>query len=320
VAEAKNASFLAIHPNEKWIYAINEISDQGGKPGGGVTGYVIEKSGKLKEINQESSVGAGPAHLAIDPSGKWLLVVNYGGGSSALLPIGADGKLGKATSFVEHEAVKPQVSHAHCANFSPDGKFAFVCDAGVDKIHQFKVDGSAGKLVDNNPAFVRIGPGNGTGPRHLAFSVDGKHAYVINETNLTMTTLKYDAAKGVFTVVQTVPTVPKGTPTKGNSTAEVVAHPSGKFLYGSNRGYDSIVTFAIDPKTAELTEIAQMREGIKVPRNFNVDPTGQFLVSGNQDGGSLVVFRIDSKTGRLTPTGEPTKLGQPVCVVFLAPK
>ena len=318
--EVKNASFLAIHPNQRWLYSVNEVSDFQGKPAGAVTGFRFEKNGKLTEINQQSSVGAGPCHLAIDPSGKWLLLANYGGGSATMLPIDADGKLAPATSFIQYPAAGSQVSHGHCANFSPDGKYAFICDAGLDKVHQYRLDASAGKLVANDPAFVQIGPGSGTGPRHLTFSVDGKHAYVINETNLTISTLSYDGGTGVFKVLQTISTVPKDTVNKGFSTAEVVADPNGKFIFGSNRGFDSIATFAIDAKTAELTQVAQQKTGIKIPRNFNVDPTGTYLLAGNQAGDNVMVFRIDTKTGSLTPTGESIELARPVCIVFLAPR
>ncbi|HEV7405533.1 MAG TPA: lactonase family protein, partial [Chthoniobacteraceae bacterium] len=237
--ESASPSFLAVHPNGKLLYAINEISNFEGKKTGGVGAFAIQKDGKLTLLNQAASGGVGPAHLAVDPTGKWLLVGNYGGGSTALLPIGADGKLGEATSVVVHEAIKPQVSHAHWVGFSPDGKYGFVCDAGVDKIHQFKIDAAKGALVPNDPPAVAIGPGKGTGPRHLAFSTDHTHAYVINETNLTMTALKYDAAKGTFTALDTVSTLPAGVENNKYSTAEIVAHPNGKFVFGSNRTYDS---------------------------------------------------------------------------------
>ncbi|MDB6155717.1 MAG: 3-carboxymuconate cyclase [Chthoniobacteraceae bacterium] len=320
VAETRNASFLAIHPNKKWLYAINEIDSLKGKEAGAVTGFAIEKNGGLTLLNQESSVGPGPAHLAIDPSGKWVLVANYGGGSSALLPIGGDGKLGEATAFIKHEAVKPQVSHAHCATFSPDGRFAFICDAGVDKIHQFKLDNIKGGLIPNDPPFVQIGSGNGTGPRHFVFNQAGTHGYVINETNMTVTALSYAPATGVLKPVQTVSSLPSGTAvTKGFSTAEIAIHPSGKFVFGSNRGFDSIATFSIDLKSAELTQTSQQQEGIKVPRNFGIDPSGRYLLAANQDADSVVVFEINQETGALKPTGESIKLSKPVCVLFLAP-
>ena len=317
VGEAVNPSFLAVAPNHKWLYAIDEVNEFGGKKAGGLTGFTIGDDGKLASFTTESSVGVGPAHLAVDHAGKWLLVGNYGGGSTALLPIDAEGKLGPAKSFIVHDAVKPQVSHAHCANFSADGKFAFICDAGVDKVHQFKVDAEKG-LVANKPDFVQIGEGKGTGPRHMVFSLDNKRAYVINETNMTMTTLDYNAVTGTLTPIQTVSTLPEGQKVQG-STAEVVLHPSGKFLFGSNRGFNSIVTFAVNAKDGKLTQTAQQRTGIKTPRNFNVDPTGRFLLVANQDGDSIVVFSIDPATGALTPVGEPTKLSKPVCIVFMEP-
>lgn len=318
-AEAASPSFIAIHPNGKFLYAINEISNFEGKKTGGVGAYTIEKSGQLTLLNQAASGGVGPAHLAVDPSGKWLLVANYGGGSTALLAIGADGKLSEATSVIVHEAEKPQVSHAHWAGFSADGKYGFICDAGVDKIHQFKIDATKG-LVPNEPPAVAIGPGKGTGPRHLAWSTDATHAYLINETNMTVTALKYDAAKGTFTALDTVSTLPAGVETvKGYSTAEIVAHPNGKLIFGSNRGYDSIVSFAIDPQTRALKQVAQMQEAIKVPRNFNIDPTGQWLLVANQSAANVGIYKIDQTSGALKPTGDKIDLGKPVCILFVKP-
>lgn len=317
-AEAASPSFLAIHPNGKFLYAINEISNFEGKKTGGVGAYAIEKDGKLTLLNQAASGGVGPAHLAVDPSGKWLLVANYGGGSTALLPVAADGKLGEATSVVVHEATAPQKSHAHWAGFSADSKYGFICDAGVDKIHQFKIDATKG-LVPNDPPAVAIGPGKGTGPRHLTFSTDGAYAYVINETNMTMTALKYDAATGTFTALDTVSTLPAGVENNKFSTAEIVAHPNGKLIFGSNRTYDSIVSFAIDPQTRALKQTAQMQEGIKVPRNFNVDPTGQWLLVANQNAANVGIYRIDQSNGVLKPTGDKIELGKPVCILFVQP-
>lgn len=314
--EAKNPGFLALHPNKRFLYAVGEL-----EKGGGVSAFAIDaKTGHLTLLNQQSSGGAGPTHLTVDGAGKNVLVANYSGGSIACLPVGSDGKLSEATSFIQHQgsSVNPQRQkgpHAHGIYTDPASKFVFVPDLGLDKLMIYKLDAATGKLTPNNPPFAAVAPG--AGPRHFGFTPNGKFAYVINEMVCTMTAFSYAAASGTLTEVQTISTLP-GEVEKGFSTAEVFAHPNGKFLYGSNRGHDTIAVFAIDQATGKLKLIQHEPSQVKVPRGFGIDPTGQFLIVGGQNSDDATVFRIDPKSGKLTPTGQIVQVGAPVCVVFLA--
>jgi len=320
--EATSPSFLAIAPNEKFLYSVGEISDFGGKPAGAVNAFAIDAAtGNLKLLNQQSSVGAGPCHVVVDREGKNVLVANYGGGSAAVLPIQADGKIGEASSFVQHKGTsvdkgRQEAPHAHSINVDAKNRFAFVADLGLDTVQVYRFDSTKGTIAPNDPAASKVAPGSG--PRHFAFHPSGKFAYVINEMSLTVTAFQYDADKGQLSTLQTITTLPEGvTDRKGMSTAEVVVHPSGKFLYGSNRGHHSIAAFAIDQSTGKLTAIGHQGKGIKTPRNFNIDPTGHYLLVANQDGDSVVVFKVDQATGKLEPTGSNIEVPTPVCVKFL---
>ena len=320
--EVANPSFLAIAPNQKFLYAVGELNDVNGKKGGAVNAFAIdEATGDLKLLNQQSSVGGGPCHISVDRSGKTALVANYGGGSTAVLPIHADGKLGEASSFVQHKGHdpvkdKPLTPHAHSINVDAGNRFAFVADLGLDKVLVYKLDPDKGTITANDPPAASVE--KGSGPRHFAFHPSGKYAYVINESLLTVTAFQYDADKGVLTSQQTISTLPEGiTDRKGMSTAEVQVHPSGKFLYGSNRGHHSIAIFSIDTATGKLTAVGHQGQGIKTPRNFGIDPTGHYLLAANQDTDSVIVFRINQATGQLEPTDVTVTVGTPVCVKFL---
>ncbi len=319
MAETVGPSFLALHPDGTHLYAIGEISDFGGKKAGAISAFLIEdpKTGKLKALNQQSSGGAGPCHLIVDKTGKYVLAANYGGGSCCAIEIKPDGTLGEITSFVQHEGKgtdpgRQKEPHGHSINISSDNRFAFCADLGLDKVLVYKLQ--AGKLVPNDPPAADVAPG--AGPRHFAFHPSGKFAYVINEMGNTVTAFSYDAAVGKLTEIQSIGTLPEGF--KGDSyTAEVVVHPSGKFLYGSNRGQDSLAIFALDEKSGKLSAAGHQAEGIKWPRNFNVDPTGQYLLACNERADSILVFSIDLSTGGLKPTTSKITVGQPVCVKFV---
>lgn len=320
VAELSNPTFLATDPSHRFLYAVNEISNLGGKKTGGVTGFAIDaKTGVLTPLNQQPSGGAGPCHLVVDRLGKHVLVANYVGGSVAVLPIEADGRLGNATAFIQHKGSGPnrqrqEGPHAHCVTLDAVNRFAFVCDLGLDKVLIYRYNTAAGTLTPNDPPALDLAPG--AGPRHLAFHPNGRYAYVINEINSTVTACSYDANRGALKTLQTLSTLPKGF-TGNNTTAEMQVHPSGKFLYGSNRGHDSIAVFAIDARTGELTPLGEQHQHIKEPRNFIIDPSGAFLIVGNQNADNLAVFQIDPQSGALKPHGTPVEVPVPVCVQLL---
>ncbi len=318
-AEVKSPSFLTIAPDHKHLFCVGEMNTFMGKKGGGVSSFSLNaKTGELKMLNQQSSGGAGPCHIICDKQGKHVMVANYGGGSVEVLPIGKDGKLGGASCFVQHKGssvdkARQEGPHAHSAHLDAANKFAVVCDLGLDKVFVYKYDADAGTITPNDPPFVAMAPGSG--PRHFAFHPNGKFAYVNNEMLSTLTAMSYDPDKGEFQVLNTLSTIPA--PDKDNSTAETVVHPNGKFVYTSNRGHNSIAIFAIDQSTGKIKALGHQGEGIKVPRNFNIDPTGKWMVVANQDGDDIIVFAIDGRTGQLKPTGQKAEVGAPVCVKFV---
>jgi 6-phosphogluconolactonase len=320
-AKSTNPSFLAIHPSRKFLYAVNEVSEFEGREGGAVSAFAVDQTqGTLTELNRQSSVGAGPCHLVVDRSGKNVLVANYGSGSVACLPIDGDGRLGRETSFIQHQGSgtnprRQQAPHAHSINLDAGNHFAIAADLGLDKVFIYRFDPAAGTLTSNEPAFATVTPGSG--PRHFAFHPNERFGYVINEMANTVVAFRYDGAQGSLKEIQTISTLPaefKGT----SYTAEVQVHPSGNFLYGSNRGHNSIAIFAIEPSTGKLTMLGVEPTQGKNPRNFAVDPTGAFLLAENQDSNTIVVFRIDPKTGALQPTGQNVGLAKPVCIKMIA--
>jgi 6-phosphogluconolactonase len=319
-AKATNPSFLAVHPGRKFLYSVNEVGRFEGREGGGVSAFAIDQTqGNLAPLNHQSSVGAGPCYLAVDQAGKNVLVANYGSGSVACLPLGADGRLGPETSFIQHRGsganpARQQAPHAHSINLDAHNHFAVVGDLGLDKVLVYRFDPAGGKLTPNEPAFTGVAPGSG--PRHFAFHPGGRFGYVINEMANTVIAFAYDATKGSLTEIQTISTLPAGF--KGKSyTAEVQVHPSGRFLYGSNRGHDSIAIFAIEPETGKLDTVGIEPTQGKNPRNFAIDPTGTFLLAENQDSNTIVAFRVDARTGGLRPTGQTVGLAKPVCIKMI---
>ena len=318
VAEVPNPSFLAIHPTEKFLYAVSEVN--GNNPGIVSAFAIAKETGKLTLLNQQTAGGAGTCFVGLNPAGTMAFIANYGGGSIEALPIEANGHLAKPSAFIQDvgKGVDPKRQegpHAHSFNVDPAGRFAFAADLGLDKLFIYRLDGGKGTLTPSDPSCMNIAPGSG--PRHFTFHPNGKFAYLINEMALTVTAFTYDADKGALGEMQTINTLPADAQ-GDNSGAEVQVHPSGKFLYASNRGDNSISIFSIDEKTGKLTAAGREKTLGKTPRNFRIDPSGKFLLAANQDSDSVVEFGIDLQTGALKPTGVSVKIGSPVCVKFVS--
>mgnify|MGYP000938010680 CR=1 FL=1 len=324
-AETRNPSFLAAHPSGFLLYAIDEGSDPAKTPGRGVRAYGMNgPTGVLTFLNEQSPGSAGPCHLTVGHDGRTVLVANYSGGSVAVLPLDIEGRLGAATVVSKHvgSSVHPtrqKQPHAHAINVSPDNRFALVPDLGIDQVRIYRFDAANAMLTPHTPSAVSLPPGSG--PRHLAFHPNGRFVYVINELLCTMAVFAYDARRGELKAVESVSTLPAGTSVQpGFSTAEVAVHPSGKFLYGSNRGHDSIVVYAIDARTGRLRPVQHEPTQGRTPRHFGIDPTGTWLLAENQASDTVVVFGIDAKSGRLTPTGQRLEVPSPVCAIFVKSK
>ncbi|MEQ1853015.1 MAG: lactonase family protein [Chthoniobacteraceae bacterium] len=314
-AEAKNPSFLALHPNGKFLYAVAE------QEGGAVAAYAIGKDGSLRKLNEESSKGAGNCHVMVDASGRNVLAANYGSGSVACLPVREDGSVGPASAFIQHSgsSVNPRRQagpHAHSVYFN--GAFAYACDLGTDDVFVYRFDAAKGSLTPNDPPSGKVPAGGG--PRHLAFHPKSGFAYVNNEMTSSVTVFAHDAEKGTLKPLQTISTLPPGyAGADKNSTAEIFCHPNGRFVYVSNRGHDSIAVFAIGAD-GKLTSVEIAPANVKVPRNFAISPDGGWLVAAGQNSDSLASHRVNPETGRLTPAGELTGIGAPVCVLFAQPR
>ena len=313
----ESPSFLALHPEHRYLYAVNAVREVDGKPNGRVSAFGINpESGELTFLNHQLSGGPGPCHLSVDLTGRYVLVANYAGGSVAMLPIQADGSLGEATDFVQHagSSVNPdrqEGPHAHSINIDSGNRYAFAPDLGIDKIMIYELDLTQGKLNPNRPPWVQVHAG--AGPRHFDFHPNGKWAYAINELDSTMTAFQYDSSGGVLTEIESVTTLPDdfdGT----SHCADVHVSPSGKFVYGSNRGHDSIVIFAIDEHTGRLTLVGHESTQGEIPRNFAIDPGGTLLLAANQMSDTVVSFWIDAETGKLNPTGHIAEVPTPVCL------
>lgn len=303
--ETNSPSFLAFHPNQKFLYAVNE-SDAS------ISAYSIDRTtGNLATLNSQPSQGGAPCHLFVDSTGKHVLAANYSGGSCISIPIEVDGKLSTSSSFQQHQGPK---KNAHSIHLDRANKFALCCDLGLDQVVIHSFDPMRGTLMPHGT----FDTPKGTGPRHFAWSLDGKSAYINGESNMTIIACDYDADKGMLKQREILSTLPKDEDRKGGSTAETVVHPSGKFVYVSNRDpYNSIAVFSIDPKTNKLTAAGHQSEGIQTPRNFAIEPTGEYMLVANQAGGKVIVFRINPSTGQLTPTGSSVKVANPVCVRFM---
>lgn len=313
-----NPSFLTIDRRGAFLYAVNEIKEFRGKASGAVSAFKIDKAtGALEFLNQQPSLGSGPCHLSIDGSGKFILTANYDAGSVSVVPI-RDGRLGEPSDMVQHrgssvDRQRQEGPHAHGVVLDKTNSYLFAPDLGLDKIMIYRFDSLKGKLRANEVPWVELKAG--AGPRHFAFHPNDRWAYVINELNSTFTAFAYDGARGTLKEVQTVSTLPADF-AGSNSCAELAVSPSGKFLYGSNRGHDSIVTFSIDQNTGRLAYVEHTSTQGKTPRNFAIDATGSFLLAANQNSNSVVSFRIDPVSGRLSATGHVAEIPAPVCVAM----
>lgn len=316
-AELDSPSFLALHPSEPIVYACGELSNFGGEKAGVISALRRDpKTNRLTLLNQQSSRGAHPCHVSVTPCGKFVMAANYSGGSVICYPVQPDGSLGPMSGFVQHDGSsvdKRQTGpRAHSIDPDPTGRFFYADDLGADKVFIYRLD--EGRLVPNEPAFASLAPGSG--PRHLAFHTEGRFAYVINELLSTVTAFAHNADTGTLTEIQTIGTLPEGFDGK-NTTAEIRVHPSGQFLYGSNRGHDSIAAFRINRDTGKLTALGQTSSGGNSPRNFTIDPSGRYVLAAHQLSDNVVAFRINQDSGLLEPTGSELSVGSPVCVVFV---
>jgi len=317
--KSTNPSFLAIDRSKRYLYAVNEVGEYLGKPSGGVSAYVIERPNlNLRLLNEQATQGADPCHLSVDSKRKVLLVANYTGGNVSVLPIRPDGTLGMVMDVKQHEGSGPKEQqkgpHAHCIMLDRNERYAFASDLGIDKVMIYRFDRATGKLRPAQQPFAELK--SGAGPRHLTFHPNGKYFYVIDELDSTMTVFGYDERNGTLTHIDTVSTLPSDF--SGTSyCADVHVSQSGKFLYGSNRGHNSIVVFEIDPRTGKLKLVQHISTAGDWPRNFTIDPSGAFLLVANQRSDNVVTFSIDQGTGQLKPTGHNESIPSPVCLRFL---
>lgn len=308
----KNPSYLAVSPDEKKVYSVGEMEN-----GGAVYAFAFEnKTGTLDKLSSESSGGAGPCYVAVDRTGKWVIVGNYGGGSLSVLPVLENGGVGAPQQTIQHEGKGPnekrqEKAHVHSINIAPNNRDVFVPDLGMDEITYYQLDEKTGKLTEGKP--TKTTPG--AGPRHFTFHPSGKFVYAINELNQTVTAYAY-SKDGTLTPLQSLSTVP--TDFKGqNICADLHVSPDGKFLYGSNRGHDSIAIYAIDAKTGTLKLVDITSSGGKHPRNFMIDPSGELVLVANRDTDNVVVFKRDAKSGKITPTGKEISVSMPVCLKMI---
>jgi 6-phosphogluconolactonase len=320
-AATPNPSFLALHPNGRFLYAVNELDEFHGEKAGSVTAFAIDAAtGRLSQVSEASTKGTSPCHLSLDRTGRHLFVANYGGGSVAVLPVREDGTLSAATSFIQHTGhggLKGQEApHAHDIALDAANRFALVADLGLDKLLVYGFDAAAGTLTAAPVAFAASKPG--AGPRHFDFHPGGRLVFSLNELSLTLGSYRYDPATGSLTEILTTSTLPAGVNVTPNlSGAELRVHPSGRFVYASNRGHDSIAVFSVVGDKGTLHAVEVVPTGGKTPRSFTIDPTGAWLLAANQGSDSVIVFRIDPKTGRLSRTDATVTVVAPVCVTFV---
>ena len=304
--EAEDPSYLAVHPNHRYLYSTNEVGGRNGT----VSAYAIDSAtGELRRLNRAPAQGRGTCHIGLDSGGRMLAVANYVTGTVASYPVLADGRLGEVVSIMQIRGA--EAPHPHSVNFSPDDRFLIVPDVGTHKVHLYRTDPAQASLKPHGSAEIPDRPGNG--PRHLAFHPSGRYCYIIEETANMVMALKWDERRGTPEEFQRIPTIPASF--SGETyTAEIVVHPTGKFLYGSNRGHESIAVFSIDPDSGRLTAVEHTPTQGSYPRNFNLDPSGKWLIALNRESNNVVAFAVDPQTGKLTPTGQVLELNSPSCL------
>ena len=322
VADVANPTFLALHPNGRMLYAIDESAGSDGRPGGAVRGFAIDATtGALTTINEQPSGGAGLTHLVVDATGAAVVGVSYGGGYVVSFPLDAAGRLGPRVSFIPHQGplgpnrARQDKPHPHSATLAPDNRFVFVADLGLDRVFAYRLDAAGARLAPHAPPFFSVPPG--AGPRHTKFSPDGKFFYVLNEVDGTISVCTY-GGDGTARPIQQISTLPAGFKiTDEDRAAEIRIRPDGRFVYASNRGAnDTIAVFARDGGTGRLKLVELVPSGGGHPRNFALSPDGAWLVCANRDSNNLVSFRVDPATGRLTPAGRTAGIPLPTCVLF----
>ena len=318
LAAARNATFLAVHPGRRLLFAVDQFTNFQGKRGGAVSSFAIAgKTGQLRYLNTVSSRGPEPCFISVDRGGRNVLVANYSGGNIAVLPIGADGCLSPASDSVQHrgssiDPVRQSRPYAHSINASPDDRFVIAADLGLDELLVYRFDSRTGSLLPNDPSSFKCKPGSG--PRHLAFHPGGRFAYVIHELRSEVTALHWDSIGGSFTEIHAVSTIPRDFSGE-NSPSEISVHPNGRFLYASNRGHDSIAVFEIDSTEGTLEAVQHVPTKGQCPRSFALDPSGAYLLAANQ-GGNIAAFCVDALTGRLDTANHVFEMELPVCIRF----
>ena len=320
-AETTNPSFLEIDVRRRLLFAVNEVNEFEGRPTGAVSAFSVDPAtGRLTLLGQRPSLGKGPRHLALAREGRHLLVANSGSGSVAVLPVGADGRLGEPTAVarpaVPEDADPEKRPGAEAVTLDPANRFAFVCDPAMDRLVAYRFDAETGSLSPNVPAFTALEPG--ARPRRMVFRPDGRFAYVVGEGDSTVAVFAYDPLTGALTARQTVSTVPEyfdGV----NRAAEAALHPSGRYLYVSNRGHDSVALFRVDPDAGTLAWVEEQGTGGRRPRHFGLEPSGRHLAIANLDSDTVLAARVDADNGRLKPSGIFAAVPSPACVGFLPP-
>ncbi len=317
-----NPSYLAFDATRRFLYAVNELKSHQDRPGGTVSAFAVDAAtGELVLLNRQPTHGTDPCHVVVDRQRRHVFVANFMSGSVCVLPVRDDGSLGEACDFVQHlgagiDPARQTGPHAHSVTLDATNRFALVPDLGLDKLMIYRFDAKRGMLEPNGVPWLKMKPG--AGPRHVALHPGGRFAYLINELDSTVAALAYDPKTGAMRELQVAATLPEGFDGQ-SSGADIYVSPSGRFVYASNRGHDSIAIFRIDARTGRLTTVGHEATQGRTPRSFCIDPTGRFLLVANQDSDAVVTFRIDARSGELHPTGHAAQVPTPVCVKIRAP-